>query len=380
MLLTGADVAFPTGPPRQGWVRVGGARITAAGEGRAPAAEPGEEVRDLGGALLLPGFIDIHVHGGGGASLMSGDAAEVSRAVAYQRRNGTTRCLASLVTAPVEDLLAEISSLADLVEDGLLAGIHLEGPFLSDAHRGAQDRRFLLEPDLEILDRLLAAGRGTVRMMTLAPELDDAVSVVRRLADEGVLAALGHSGATYSQANAAIDAGARVATHLFNGMVPFHHREPGIVGAVLEREEVTCELICDPHHLHANAIRLASRLAGGRTAFVTDAISAAGADDGLYRVGPLSVRVERGQARIEGTETLAGSTISQVEALRFALREVGMPVEEAVRAASATPAGLLGIGEDLGSIEAGKLADLVALDAGLEVTAVLTAGEIQEVS
>lgn len=380
MLLTDAQVVHPVGPPTRGWVRVEADRITAMGVGPQPVPLAGEAVRELGGALLMPGFIDVHVHGGGGGSFDTGDPAEVARTVSYQRRNGTTRCLASLVTAPVPELLAEVSSLAELVEDGVITGIHLEGPFLSEAHRGAQDRRYLLQPDLDVVDQLLKAGRGTVRMMTLAPELIGAVPLVRRLAGEGVLAAIGHSGATYAQAGAAIDAGARVATHLFNGMPPFHHREPGIAGAVLERDEVTCELICDPHHLHANAILLASRLARGRTAFVTDAISAAGKDDGLYRVGPLSVRVEHREARVEGTTTLAGSTISQAGAVRYALNEVGMPIEDVAHAVSTASARLLGIDKVTGSIEVGKVADLVMLDAELRVAAVVVGGEMQEVA
>lgn len=379
MLLTGCSLVLPDRPPMSGWLRISAGRITAVGKGAAPEVQRDEEIRDLAGRTVLPGFVDQHVHGGGGASYTEGDPVAVLKASAYHRRHGTTRTVASLVTAPVPDLLSAASSLADLAEQGVITGIHLEGPFLSCGRCGAQDPRYLLNPDPDVLCQLLRAGRGRVRMVTVAPELPGAVQLIRAIVDAGAVAAIGHSEATYAQAMAAIDAGARVATHLFNGMHPFHHREPGLVGAALEREEVSCELIADPHHLHRVAVALAFRAAKGHIALITDAISAAGAPDGIYVNGRSRVTVENGAVHLEGTATIAGSTITMADAVRHAVLDAGVPLEQVAKAASAAPAHVLGVSQDVGSIEFGKIADLVVLDESLLPVGVVMAGHWQEV-
>lgn len=378
-LLGGGRLALPGRPPAPGWLRVAGGRITDLGAGPAPDAAPGEAVRDLAGSLVVPGFIDIHVHGGGGGSYTGGDPEEVRRAVAYHRRHGTTRSLASLVTAPVDDLCAAAARLADLAEDGVIAGIHLEGPFLSAARCGAQDPASLLAPDLEVFARLVAAARGWVKMITIAPELPGALELIRRCADAGVVAAIGHSDATYAQAMAAIDAGARVATHLHNAMRPLHQREPGIALAALERAEVVCEIIADPHHLHPAVIALAFRAAEGGVSLITDAISAAGAPDGVYALGPMRVRVENGSAFLADSHTIAGSTITCDAAFREAVL-AGVPLEQVATAAAHTPARVLGIADEVGTLEVGKRADLVVLDDALVPAAVVHAGQWEEIA
>jgi N-acetylglucosamine-6-phosphate deacetylase len=373
MLLAGGRVVTPSGVLDPGWIRIDADRISAVGSGTPNSPQPDETRVDLGGHLVVAGFVDVHVHGGGGASYTSGDPEQTATAVAFHRRHGTARTLASLVTAPTKDLIDAVAALADLVDDGLVAGVHLEGPFLSSKRCGAQDPRYLLDPDPRLLEALLEAGRGSVRMMTVAPELPGGIELVREVVKAGALAAIGHSDASYDEANAAIDAGARVATHLFNGMRPLHHRDPGIVGAVLDRPEIVAELIADGHHLHESSLRLAGRSARGGVALVTDAISAAGAPDGEYRLGPATVSVRGGEAFLEGTRTLAGSTLTTARGLRNAV-SAGLTIGEASRAASFTPASLLGIEADYGSIEVGKRADLVVLGAELELRRVLLSG------
>jgi N-acetylglucosamine-6-phosphate deacetylase len=384
-----------------GWVRVSGSRIDAVGEaggepdgsvagpgggsaggdtGEITGAGTGEVTAgggtiDLGGRWVVPGFVDIHVHGGGGSSYMTTDRDQARQAYAFHRRHGTTTSLASLVTAPVREICAAAGALADLVEEGLLAGLHLEGPFLSRARCGAHDPRLLRTPDVDALQAMLDAGRGTIRMVTAAPELPGGVDLVKRVADAGVIAAIGHTNATYLEARAGIEAGASVATHLFNAMRGVHHREPGPVTAALENDAVTVELVNDGVHLASAVVELTFRVAGARrVALITDAMIAAGMDDGVYPLGAMEVRVADGVAKLAGNDALAGSTLTMDAAVHRAVRETGIPLPAAVRAASTTPARLLGLDDTVGSLDPGKRADLVVLDHDLRVVAVMAAG------
>lgn len=370
-LLANARLALPTGELRTGWLRVEDGRIVALGEGAA-----GGPARDLGGAVLAPGFVDVHVHGAAGAEFLDADAGERAAILRAHARGGTTALLATTVTASRERLRAAVDALAaaePVAGGAALLGIHLEGPYLCERHRGAQDPEHLRAPDLAELDALLAAG--PVRLVTLAPELPGAPEAIARLVDAGVVASVGHTDATYAQAMAAFDAGARHATHLFNGMRPFHHREPGVIGAALDRDDVTCELICDGEHVAPAAIRLARRVKGvDRTVLVTDAMSATGLGDGEYRIGALPVTVRGGRAELAGTGTLAGSTLTMGAAVRNAVRLAGLSLGDALRMASATPARVLGLEASKGALARGFDADLVVLDDDLAVTATMVAG------
>ncbi|GLY67347.1 N-acetylglucosamine-6-phosphate deacetylase [Amycolatopsis taiwanensis] len=372
LVLTGGDLALPEGVVSGGWLTVADGLISAVGTGTPP---PGDRF-DLAGALVVPGFIDTHCHGGGGASFSSTDAKEILRAIAAHRRHGTTTMLASLVSEPIPALADQEAALKELVEDGELAGIHLEGPFIAAARCGAHDPAVLREPDAVSVDALLRAGCGAIRMVTLAPELAGGVRAVRQLVDAGVIAAIGHTDGTEELIRPAIDAGATVATHLFNGMRPLHHREPGPVGVLLDDERVTVELICDLVHVHPTVLRLAARHAGRRrTVLVTDAMSATDAADGRYRLGTLQVDVHDGVATLADTGSLAGSTLTMDVAFRNLVRAVGMSVPDAVRATSGRPAELLGIAGRTGSLRPGLAADLVVLDGDLRVDRVLRGGE-----
>jgi N-acetylglucosamine-6-phosphate deacetylase len=269
--------------------------------------------------------------------------------------------------------------------DGLLAGVHLEGPWLSPDRSGAHQPGSLVEPAPAAVESLLAAGdpstgsgrRGAVRMVTLAPELPGGVAAVRQIAAAGVVAAIGHTDATYDVARAALDAGATVGTHLFNAMRGLHHREPGPVGALLESAAADVELIADGVHLHPAVLRTAFAAKPGRCVLVTDAMAAAGAEDGDYRLGPMSIEVREGVARLtdggSGRGAIAGSTLTMDAAVRFAVREAGLPLVDVVHAASTAPARVLGL-RDVGALEPGRRADLVVLDEELEVSRVMRAG------
>lgn len=372
-VLRGGRIVTSTGVLDEGWLTVRDGTIEQLGTG--PCRDHDGPVVELAGAWVLPGFVDVHCHGGGGASYTESDPERLATAVAAHRRHGTTTTMASLVSGPIPALVEQITALRDLVRDGLFAGIHLEGPFISAARRGAHDPTALVPPDPDSVRALLKAGQGTVRMVTLAPELDGGVDAVRRFTDAGVVVAVGHTDATLAQVLPAIDAGATVATHLFNGMRPLHHREPGPIGALLDDERVTVELICDLVHLHPTVVRIAARHAGpGRTMLVTDAMAAAGVGDGSYQVGGLRVTVRDGVPTLDGGGALAASTLTLDAAVRNFVRSCGMTMVEAANAVSAQPAALLGRQGEIGSLAPGAAADLVLLDEGLHVTGVLQRG------
>ncbi|NYJ06920.1 N-acetylglucosamine-6-phosphate deacetylase [Petropleomorpha daqingensis] len=365
-LLTGGRALDADGRADGRWVLLDGATIAATGTGEPPSAD---ETVDLAGAWLTPGFVDLHVHGGGGHAFDDGPSA-IRAGLAVHRAHGTTRSLVSLVAAPVERLESALAAIAEL-DDPLVLGAHLEGPFLAAARCGAHDPRHLRAPSPGDVDRLLAAGAP--RMVTLAPELPGGLDAVRRLAGAGVTVAVGHTEADLTTTAAAFDAGARVLTHAFNAMPGLGHREPGPVGAAVRDEWVTIELILDGAHVHPVVAGLLMDGAPGRVALVSDAMAAAGGPDGGYRLGGQEITVHDGVAVLAGTTTLAGSTLTLDRALRNALRQGVDPVA-AVTAVTATPARALGLGDRLGRLAPGYAADVVVLDDDWTVRAVWAAG------
>lgn len=371
MLLTARQVVTPARILAPGWLLLDGDRIVEVGEG--PPPRPADV--ELGPVTVTPGFVDLHVHGGGGASFDAGTADAADVVAAAHLTHGTTSMAASLVTDTPGRMADAVRELALLVDDGRLAGIHLEGPWLSPRRSGAHQPGALTHPAPAAIDELLTAGGGAVRMVTLAPELPGGLDAVGRLADAGVLVAIGHTDATYDEARAAIDAGARLGTHLFNAMRPLHHRDPGPVGALLDAP-VDVELIADGVHLHPAVLRTVFAAKPGRCILVTDAMAAAGAPDGDYRLGPMAIEVRDGVARLadgSGDGAIAGSTLTMDAAVRFAVRTAGLPLLDVVHAASTAPAAAWGMA-DVGAIEAGRRADLVVLDERLEVVRVMRAG------
>jgi len=363
------------------WVRFEGGRVATAGTGSSWRDTPDAATVVDGaalagaGAVLTPGFIDVHGHGGGGFSYDDGpDAIRAARAL--HRAHGTTRAVISLVTAPLEDLERRVAAIADLTTtDADILGSHLEGPFLDPAHKGAHDASLLREPQPAAVARLIEAGRGTVRQVTLAPELPGGLDAIRAVVAAGGAAAVGHTAADAALTRAAFDAGATILTHAFNAMPPLHHREPGPVAAAASDDRVTLEIIADGVHLDPAVVRIAFAAAPGRIALVTDAMAAAGAADGNYDLGSLSVEVIDGVARLAGGGSIAGSTLTQDVALRLAVAS-GVALVEAVAALTRVPARAVGRAEDLGGLTPGMYADAVLLSAGLEVRAVWVAGAL----
>lgn len=352
-----------------GWVRIDDDRIVETGTGAVA------EAVDLGSVRLVAGYVDIHCHGGGSASF----ADDALTAAAFHRGHGTTSVVASLATATLPELAAQCERLVPAVDSGLIAGIHLEGPFLNAARRGAHNPELLRNPDIDWLIDIVdgcrtATGESAIKMVTLAPELDCGIEAIEAVVQRNVVAALGHSDASYEQAKAAIDAGVSVATHLFNGMPPVHHRQPGPVVALLRDPGVTIELINDGIHVHPGVVGGVFEAVGShRVALVTDCINAAGMPDGYYELAGSQIVVRDGRAELVEGNSLAGSTLTMDVSVRNAIA-AGIPADDVIVAATRNPAHALGLA-DRGELRAGARADLLVLDDDFNVRRVMEQGE-----
>lgn len=343
------------------------------------------------GAILLPGMVDVHCHGAAGGDFPSGDAEGAARAIEHLHRSGTTTLLASLVTAPREDMLRAAGVLADFAERELIAGIHAEGPYISAARCGAQDPRFISSPEPDFVDALVEAARGQLRTMTYAPELPGSDALVEQLVSHGVLPSLGHTDADAQTATESLQLATEelvsggfdgfteraTVTHLFNGMPPLHHRSPGPVAACLEaaaQGRATIELIADGVHLDPATVRMVFATIGSPAiALVSDSMSATGLPDGSYRLGPAEVTVSGGQARLAADGSLAGGTASMLEIVRRTVA-AGVPLEDAVRSATSVPAEVIGLADEVGSLNVGFSADVLVLDRHLRLHSVYRDG------
>ncbi|KUH95585.1 N-acetylglucosamine-6-phosphate deacetylase [Mycobacterium sp. IS-3022] len=358
---------------KPGWLATSAGRIVECGPG--PAPRPPDH--DFANYIVVPGFVDMHVHGGGGASYTDGISSEIEQAAEFHRRHGTTTTVASLVTASPDDLLRQVRVLAEMTRQKTVAGVHLEGPWLSAARCGAHDSTLLRKPDSAEIDALLAAADGTIRMVTLAPELPGSQDAIARLADADVIVAIGHTDASYDDAKRAIELGATVGTHVFNGMRPLHHRDPGPALALLEDPRVTVELIADGVHVHPALVRQVIETVGfGRVALITDAMAAAGLSDGPFRIGALEVEVTERIARVRGTSTIAGSTATMDQIFRTAVGQLGGSDEalaKAARMTATTPARALNL-DRVGSLRVGMDANCVVLDKDLHVKRMMLNG------
>lgn len=397
-LLQGS-VVTDTGIVEGGLLAIEGDRIVYAGRAD-HFDEPGFDGADLpaghviavpAGQMILPGLIDVHNHGGNGGDFPSGDEDSARTAVDFLHRAGTTTLLASMVTASREDLLKGIDVYAKLTGEGLLAGIHLEGPFLSHARCGAQNPAFLREPDLELLGELIAAGRGAIATMTYAPELPGADELVDMLTSHGITPSVGHTDCdtataadSLEQAREGLDStgfdgvsGRPTVTHLFNGMPPMHHRSPGPIAACLriaKSGNAAVELVADGTHLDPETVRMVFELVGAANILlVTDSMAAAGLADGQYMLGPSPVTVAGGVATLDATGSIAGGTATLLDVVRRTIA-AGVPLQEALTAATTVPAGVLGLTDEVGALRRGLRADVLLVDAELGLQRVMRAG------
>lgn len=350
------------------------------------------------GTIIIPGLIDLHCHGAVGGDFPSADSEAIGKAIEFLHRSGTTTLLASLVTAKREDMLASARVLSEFAVRGDLAGIHAEGPFLSDVRCGAQDPAFLSDPDPDFIDALIEASSGQLRTMTYAPERANSDALVEQLVSQGVVPSLGHTDADAAMVTASLELAREelgsagvdgfterpTITHLFNGMPPLHHRAPGPVAACLElaaARKIIVELIADGVHLDPVTVRTVFNLVGAESiALVTDSMAAAGLQDGEYSLGPAQVTVANGEARLSSNGSLAGGTATMLGVLRSAVAG-GVPLGDAIVSATSVPAEVLGLIDEAGRLHQGFAADLLLLDQDLTLLQVVRNGEtIYEVS
>ncbi|WP_227997315.1 N-acetylglucosamine-6-phosphate deacetylase [Nocardia australiensis] len=341
------------------------------------AAQPNSSIPEFAGTVL-PGLVDIHNHGGLGCRFDTVDPDEARGAAAFHHSRGSTTVLASIVTAAAADMVAQAEVLRGLAEAGVIGGIHAEGPFLAAARCGAQDPRYLRDPDLELTDQLLTAANGHLRVMTIAPERPGYEQVAQRLSDNDVVVSLGHSDTDFTGFRHALrpNGVGSLVTHLANGMPPLHHREPGPVAAGLvaaAAQDAVVELIGDGVHVDPGFGALVFATAPGRVALITDAMQAAGMPDGEYRLGPQTVRVTDAVARVP-SGSIAGGTASLLQCLTWAVTSCAVPLRNAVISATSIPATAAGI-VDVGDLEADQFADLLIVDDNLRLRRVLRRGQ-----
>jgi len=327
---------------------------------------------DADGAYILPGLIDIHTHGAAGADVSDGNPEGLVRLSEYYASEGITSWCPTTMTVSADEMIRAVRNVRGHAHDGgaKVAGINLEGPFISKEKRGAQNAKNVIPPDFELFNRINAESGGLVRLITVAPEQDGALAFIEK-ASRICAVSVGHTAADYDSALAAFKAGASHVTHLFNAMPPMLHRNPSVIGAAFD-SGATVELIADLIHVHPAAIRLTFAAFGDRVALVSDSLRCAGMPDGIYELGGQSVTVSGGRATLTGSDTIAGSSISLLDALRNCV-SIGIPLERAVYAATAAPARAINA-RDTGSLEAGKCADVIILDRDLSLKAVYIDG------
>ena len=380
-LLTAGQIVIENGII-QAVVDVGAAQQR---EATSPRGRPGyRPTLDVGDNYIAPGFIDLHVHGVAGADTMDGSQESLAHMAARFAAHGVTGFLPTTMTESLDVTRRAVFQVQEYMTTQMdraparaqVLGIHLEGPWISSQFKGAQNERYILEPDEDTVRSILETARGSVKIVSLAPELPGADRAIRLLRDEGIYVSIGHTGATYEQALQAIELGATHVTHCFNAMTGLNHRRPGVVGAALLADDLFAELIADGVHVHPDVMQLLVRAKGrDRVMLVTDAMAAAERPDGTYQLGGQEVLVRDSQARLHDG-TLAGSTLLLDQAVRNLVQLCYVSLIDAVYMASTTPAAAIGLGAHKGRIRAGYDADLTVLDSALRPRAVLIRGEL----
>ena len=358
----------PDGTFRSGGLCISGDRIT--------AAEPSAAAEDMGGLYAVPGLVDLHFHGCVGYDFCDGTQEAISAIAKYQAKNGVAAICPATMTYPEDKLttIAEAAAAYRTEQDGAaLVGINMEGPFISEAKKGAQNAAYLHAPDADMFRRVQKKANGLFRLCDLAPELPGAMETIESLAGE-VRLSIAHTEADYDTASEAFRRGARQVTHLYNAMPPLSHRAPGVIGAAADNEDVTVELIADGVHVHPSVVRTTFKVFGGRVILISDSMMATGLDDGEYSLGGQAVTV-RGNLATLHDGTIAGSATNLLGCMRSAVK-MGIPLGLAVQAASTTPAHAIGVQQDYGSLEPGKLANVLLLDSELNVRRIILRGEV----
>lgn len=334
---------------------------------------------DLDGKYLVPGFIDVHIHGSNGADVMDGTEEALKTISSYVVTRGVTKFLATTLTSSKEDLLNVLRITGNLqnkeLDGATIFGVHMEGPYFDLEYKGAQNEKYMKPATEKEIREYLGVKPGLVRLMALSPHTEESLETVKFLADNGVVASVGHSAAKFNDIMKAIDAGLSHSTHTFNGMRGINHREPGVAGAALISDKINAEVIFDKIHIHPEIVRLMIKAKGvDKVVCITDAMAATGLPDGDYKLGELDVYVKNGEARLTSNDALAGSVLTLDKAFRHVI-ELGYPVYDAVKLTSTNAA--IEFGLNAGSIEVGKEADFAVLDDSYNVDMTIINGNVK---
>ncbi|NUN08585.1 MAG: N-acetylglucosamine-6-phosphate deacetylase [Ignavibacteriaceae bacterium] len=379
LALIGGKIVTPFRVVKNGTIVIEDGMISELGKISDVSIPDGCRLIDVSGRTVSPGFVDLLVHGGGGFGFADENPESIARASEYFVRNGSTTLLASLFAKPQEELLADLKRVADFIDahpDSNVYGIHMEGPFLNPALKGAMNEDYLWKPTVEGWDMLWEASRGKIRIMTIAPELPGSIDVMRAAARKGVVLSIGHSMATYDEIELAIDNGAAHVTHIFNAMRPFHHRNPGVILGSLLRNELKIELIADTLHVHPAVMELLLKLKGANgIILITDSIRAGGMHEGEYEFADQKVFMKEQKAYL-ADGTLAGSTLTLNKAVKNMIQTANAKETDAFRMASLNGAKVLNIENRKGILAAGKDADLIVLNDDYEVEMTIIKGKI----
>ncbi len=338
------------------------------------------EVIEAKDKFIVPGYIDIHIHGGGGSDVMDGDYEAVNQIAITHSRFGTTAFLPTTMTMSKDKIIRSLRSICKAAKKGTagaeILGIHMEGPYINPEKKGAQKEEDIKKISVEEFLEFNQASGNLIRLVTIAPEMPGAIDLIKYLYKQGIIASVGHSNATYVQTRAGIQAGLSHVTHTFNAMRGLHHREPGVVGAALTSPELTVEVIADGIHIHPIVLKILTKIKDGeKIVLITDAMRAAGLKEGTYDLGGQEVIVTKGQARLKD-RTLAGSVLTMDKAVKNMVTKVGIPLPKAIQMASFNPAKSIGVDDKKGSLEPGKDADIVILNKNLEAELTMVAGKI----